>query len=214
MISPFEVWKRTLWRWATPLAFCVANLIVLAVYFQFYAGRVDRLSDQLDETQSRLQSYQEEHAESQAFLASLQDQEQQVDALYVDHFQTEQQRFTSAIREVKRLAREAGLEPSNLSYPSSGKASYDLTGRDIIFGVEGTYRQVRTFINFLELSDQFLTLREVGLNGVSGSNRREPTLSIQLRVSTYFHRRQPEPDTVAASRTTSPAEQESEETES
>ena len=113
MISPFEVWKRTLWRWAAPLAFCVVNLIVLAVYFQFYAGRVDRLSDQLDETQNRLQSYQQEHAQSQAFLGSLQDQEQQVDVLYVDHFQTEQQRFTSAIREVKRLAREAGLQPAS-----------------------------------------------------------------------------------------------------
>lgn len=212
MISPFEVWKRTLWRWAAPLAFCVANLIVLAIYFQFYAGRVDRLSERLDDTQSRLQSYQEEHAESQAFLASLQQQEQQVDALYVDHFQTEQQRFTSAIREVKRLAREAGLQPSNLSYPSSGKASYELAGRDIIFSVEGTYRQMRTFINFLELSDQFLTLREVGLTGSEGGNRKEPRLSIRLRVSTYFHRRQidPAPDTVAASQT----EQESEEAES
>lgn len=187
MISRFEVWRRTLWRWAAPLAFCVVNLVVLWIYFQFYSGRVERLSDELTQTQGYLENYRTELAENKAFLASLEEQEKQVGSLYKDHFQTESERFTAAIREVKRLAREAGLKPSNLSYPYSGKAAYGLSGRDINFSVDGTYRQVRTFINFLELSDHFLTLREVGLTGTSEGNRREPTLGIQLKVTTYFH---------------------------
>lgn len=187
MIGRFEVWRRTLWQWVIPLAFCVVNLIVLAIYFQFYSGRVDRLSTQLSESQGRLESYRAERAASEEFLTRLELQERQVKELYGDHFKTEEERFTAAIREVKRLAREAGLQPSNLAYPQEGEGVYGLSGRDIIFSVQGTYRQVRTFINFLELSDHFLTLREVVLTGVSSGSQREPSLGIRLRVSTYFH---------------------------
>lgn len=187
MTGPFEVWRRTLWLWVAPLVFCVVNLIVLAVYFQVYSGRVETLTVELEESQARFERYRTERGEIEEFLGRLDQQQEQVKELYVEHFQTEEERFTAAIREVKRLARDAGLQPSNLAYPGEDSSTFGLAGRDINFQVDGTYRQVRTFINFLELSDHFLTLREVGLTGVTESNRREPTLGIRLRVSTYFH---------------------------
>lgn len=190
MISRFEVWRRTLWLWVVPLAFCLVGLVALGVYFQFFSGRVERLQSELQGAQQNLDRYRAERADGEAFLLRVQQQQRQVEELYVRQFRTEEERFTAAIQEVKRLARDAGLEPSNLAYPYSGKSTYDLAGRDINFSVEGTYRQVRTFINFLELSDHFLTLREVTLTGVSGEARREPTLGIRLRVTTYFHRQQ------------------------
>ena len=60
-------------------------------------------------------------------------------------------------------------------------AEQGLIQREIQFSVEGTYRQLRTFINFLELTDQFLTLRGVALSE-GGADR----LSIRLQLSTVF----------------------------
>ncbi len=190
MISRFEVWRRTLWLWVVPLAFCAVGLLILAIYMHSFSGRVERLQNQLQASRHSLESYRAQRADGESFLLRVEQQRRQVEELYVRQFRTEEERFTAVIQEVKRLARDAGLEPSNLAYPSSGKSAYDLAGRDINFSVNGTYRQVRTFINFLELSDHFLTLREVTLTGVSDEVRREPTLGINLRVSTYFHRQE------------------------
>lgn len=190
MIGRFEVWRRTLWLWGVPLVFCVVGLLILVLYVHSFSGRVGRLQEQLQSSQQTLERYRAQRADGEAFLLRVEQQQRQVEELYVRQFRTEEERFTAVIQEVKRLARDAGLEPSNLAYPYSGKSTYDLAGRDINFGVEGTYRQVRTFINFLELSDHFLTLREVSLTGVSEENRREPKLGIRLRVSTYFHRQE------------------------
>ena len=59
----------------------------------------------------------------------------------------------------------------------------NLIKRTITFGVDGDYRQLRKFINFLELSHSFLILEEIGLRG---DEQPTPTLRISLRLSTLF----------------------------
>ena len=50
--------------------------------------------------------------------------------------------------------------------------------------MDGTYLELRKFINLLELSDSFLTLEEVTL---AGETRGEgPELNIRLSLSTLF----------------------------
>ena len=71
MISAFDVWRRNLWHWALPAAFCAINLIVLGVYFQVYHGRVERLSNDLETTRSQLEGYRAERSEIEAFLAHI-----------------------------------------------------------------------------------------------------------------------------------------------
>ena len=63
---------------------------------------------------------------------------------------------------------------------------HGLVRRNVNFGVTGTYDQLRTFINFLELTDQFLTLESVNLGG--GAAERDPRLRIRLSLATYFVR--------------------------
>ena len=62
--------------------------------------------------------------------------------------------------------------------------------RSVSFSVDGDYAGLRRFINFLELSDLFLTLEEVSLSGRTGESN---VLRISLRVSTLFLAGSPEP---------------------
>ena len=65
--------------------------------------------------------------------------------------------------EVKDLAKRAGLAPRSITYPEEQIQQYGLIKRSFIFSVEGTYADLRTFINLLELSDSFLTLEDASL---------------------------------------------------
>jgi hypothetical protein len=68
-----------------------------------------------------------------------------------------------------------------VSYPTEPLEAYGLRRRAFVFSVQGTYPDLRKFINLLELSDTFLTLEQVTLSESSGG-----ALGIQLRVSTLF----------------------------
>lgn len=189
MISLFEAWRRNFWLWVLPLGFCVLNLLSYGLYRSAFAGKVERLEQQLASTDSYLAALDEEHSIYVDFLDRVRIHRERTSGLYGDYFQTEAQRFTRVIQEVKRLARQAGLRPSSLSYPRQDFSGYELVQRNISFGVEGTYDQLRSFINLLELADEFLTLQSVNL-GESVANRRDPKLSINLVLSTMFATRE------------------------
>ena len=184
MRSAFDVWQRNLWKWAIPLGVCVLGLVGVAVYYSSFEGRVEVLERRQQRLTENLDAYREESREIAEFLERIELQRQGVRNLYGDHFQTEDSRFTKAILEVRRLARQAGLAPNSFSYPTQSEGG--LVRRDINFSVNGTYRQLRAFINLLELSDQFLTLESITLSGDASRGNQEPTLSIGLRLTTYF----------------------------
>ncbi len=192
MTRPFEAWRRSLALWGLPFLFCLLNLLVLGFYFSFYAGEVERLEERNEIAAGELVEISRRSQDIEAKLDRIEAQDQNIDALYRDHFQTEAERFTRAIQEVKELARDAGLNPTAFGYPQQVLEEEGLIQRQIQFSVEGTYRQLRTFVNFLELTDQFLTLNAVSLSE-SGPDR----LRIRLTLSTVFANR-PLPSAAAA----------------
>ncbi len=181
MRRPFEAWRRSLTLWGLPFIFCLLNLLVLGFYFSFYAGEVERLEQRNEVAESDLAELSRRSAEIEAKLAHIETQRRNIQALHRERFQTEAERFTRAIQEVKELARDAGLNPTSFSYPQRVLPEEGLIERQIQFSVDGTYRQMRTFINFLELTDQFLTLNSVSLTE-GGPDR----LRIRLQLSTVF----------------------------
>lgn len=185
MKSPFERWRRTLWVWIVPLAFCILNLLGIAVYRTAYAGDVEGLERRYLASVEELEGLRRQSAGIEAALEQIEEQRQGIEHLYDGYFQTEPERFTRAVAEVKRLAREAGLDPTAFSYPLEDLNQTDLVRRGIGFSVEGTYRQLRTFINFLELTDQFLTLNSITLSE-TGADSNNPRLNIRMKLSTIF----------------------------
>lgn len=180
MRGPFEAWQRTVWLWSLPLAFCVLNLLIFAFYHSFYAGEVERLDALYHQGEKDLTVLTAETQQIESFLARIDNQQDDIRALYEDRFQTQSERFLKAILEVRRLASEAGLRPTSFSYPQVEAGR--LVQRRIQFAVQGTYQQLRTFINFLELTDQFVALDSVSLAETGTAD----ILGIQLQLSTVF----------------------------
>ena len=187
MSSLFDAWRRHLWLWVLPVGFCLLNLLAVAFYSSSFAGQVERLERRYQADNETLAAIRDEQAVIKDFLAKVDVHREQVLALHRERFQTEEERFTRVILEAKKLARQAGLRPTSLSYPRKSLAGHDLIQRNINFSVKGTYDQLRTFINFLELTEHFITLSSVSL-GESGKDSRDPTLNIRLVLSTIFTR--------------------------
>ena len=180
-----DVWRERPWIWIVPLAFVALNLLVFGVYRARYAGGVEKLEARYEQDAGVLAQLQESVAQAEGLLARSQRQQEEIDLLYSAHFATESERFTALLREVRTLARTAGLDPGSYTYPETELEDFSLVQRQVNFGVEGTYEQLRTFLNLLELSDQFVTLETVALGG-SSTGTSSPVLSVRLSLITYF----------------------------
>ena len=184
MIDQLEIWRRRSWVWWLPLLFVVVNIGSILFFQTTFAGQLDKLENNYDKQAEQLGEYKEEVERIDQFLDQVKDQERMVSSLYRDHFGTESERFTRVLREIRTLARRAGLDPKSFSYPGGEIGEYELNRLGIRFSVDGTYDQLRTFINFLELTDQFLTLESITLAG--GKGDRDARLQIRFNVSTMF----------------------------
>jgi Tfp pilus assembly protein PilO len=180
-------WRARWWTWALPLAVVIANAVVLAVHPGRTGAGFAEMERELDAESRALAALGVKERQVETVLAAARSSRHALDELYQHRFSTQAERLTQLITEVKRLAQRAGLEPASISYPEETLGAYGLVRMSLVFGVEGTYAQLRTLVNLLELSDLFLVLERVALQGGSES----PTLRISLRISTFFV---PEPD--------------------
>jgi Tfp pilus assembly protein PilO len=184
MRSRDEIWRLRLWVWVPALLFFLANATAYVVYRFGFADRVESLEASLAETQKKLAPLATQRAHLERLIQRSQRNEVEIRRLYDERFSTRSQRLILVTAEVKQLARKAGLEPLSITYPQQPIEEYGLIKRSFTFSVDGTYLELRKFINLLELSDSFLTLEEVTL---AGETRGEgPELNIRLSLSTLF----------------------------
>lgn len=181
-----DAWQRRLVTWVIPLAFCAVNAIGIAAFQIHFSGNVEVLASVKESALAELAELESERRTAEKFLEKVDERHRLLTSLYEDYFDTEQDRLTAAIREAKRLAHQAGLAPKTITYPNTQLAEGELQQMQIIFPVLGTYSQLRTFMNFLELTDQFLTLEGISLDGSVDRAGQEPQLSVQLQLSTVF----------------------------
>jgi Tfp pilus assembly protein PilO len=180
--SPGEIWRQRLWIWVPALVFFLLNAGAFAVYKLGYAGRVESLQETLDDQQRQLQQSAAQQRSTQAMLDRVRTNEQQVEQLYSERLSTRSRRLTGIMSEVEELARKSGLVPRAYSYPEEDIQEFGLVRRSFVFSVEGTYVELRKFINLLEVSPSFLSLDEVSLVG----NNQGQELQINLSLSTLF----------------------------
>lgn len=182
MRNSLETWTRNLWIWLLPILVLAINLLLLTVYQTSFAARRASLENISERAGMRLERLAKYRGDLQQFLVQFESQKQAIESIYEEHFATEAERFTSLLREVRQLARQAGLAPDSFSYPREDLDEEGLVRRNVTFSVSGNYEQVRRLINFLELSDQFITLEQIELSGDAGSDR----LGIRLSLSSLF----------------------------
>ena len=181
-----DIWRQRLWIWLPAALFFIANLVAFGVYRLGYAGDVQSLERSLKERQGELHEVEAHRAERQRLIGGASRNRELVSQLYDQRFSTRRRRLTEITAAVKKLARQAGLEPRELSYPEEAIEDFGLVKRSFVFGVNGDDQELRRFINLLELSDYFLTLEEVTLSGEGEGEGAE--LRINLKLSTLFSR--------------------------
>jgi len=177
-----SIWRRGLALWLPALVFFLANAAALAVYPLRFAGRTEVTAEEIGEAREELSALRQERLDLEGETLAIAGGRTAVNALYRDRLSTESARLTRVIAEVKDLATRAGLQPTTINYPTEPIEELGLRERSFVFGVEGTYGDLRKLINLLELSESFLILDRVELAGTPGAGR----LAIQLRLSTLF----------------------------
>lgn len=178
-----DVWGLRVWVWLPALLFFLANATAFVVYFGF-ADRVRSLEASLEETRKNLEPMAAKRTNLERLIQRSQRNDVEIRRLYDDRFSTRSQSLTLRTSELRRLARTAGLEPQSITYDEDKIDTYGLIKRSYAFPVDGTYLELRKFINLLELSPSFFTLEEVTLAGEQGDEG--PELRIRLLISTLF----------------------------
>ena len=181
-----EIWRQRLWIWLPALLFFLANAVAFSVYRFGYAGQVQSLESDMESVREQLKPLEQKRIVLERRLQRARAAETEVQNLYSDRFSTRSQRLTRIMNEVKTLARQAGLNPKSISYPTQDIEDYGLEKRSFVFSVAGTYSEFRQFLNLLELTDSFLTLEAVTLSEEGGDEG--PELQMNLTLSTLFAR--------------------------
>lgn len=175
---------RRMWIWVPAALFLLANLVAFGIYQAVFADEAAVSQSRLDEAETQLAELQDQRRQLERYLERAEGTLERVHQLYETDLAPERQRLTAILREVRRLAAEANLEPQSTSYPREELEDYGLTKRTFVFTVQGAYFDLRKLINSLELSEYFLTLEDVGLSEATG--RSGGQLTIALRLSTLF----------------------------
>ena len=175
---------RRMWIWIPATLFLLANLVAFGIYQAVFADEAAVSQSRLDEAEAQLAELRDQRRQLERYLDRAEGTLDRVHELYESDLAPERQRLTTILREVRRLAAEANLEPQANRYQREELEAYGLAKRTFTFTVQGAYFDLRKLINSLELSEYFLTLEDVGLSETTG--RSGSQLTISLRMSTLF----------------------------
>lgn len=177
-----ERWRRHLPLWGIPLFLVAVNLVWLTLFQGGFRVRAAALDKALERERAAGAEAKSRRAAFEQLWSTAADNRERVERLYEEGFSTERARFTETVRLIKDLVSRAGLEPESIGYPEDTLEEYGLVRRSVVFRVEGTYADLRTFLHLLELTPAFITVNEIQVS--EGSKGRG--LSISLRLSTLF----------------------------
>lgn len=174
-----------------------ANTIFFFTYRVQYQSRLTDLDERLAEAQKQLDEARGARMRTEQAYRSYKQIEADVRRIYDGYWATQAERLAAMIAEVKRLTVASSLVPASISFSStevkvdSGPPGTTTSRRrgdpigatevGIEFGVEGTYPHVRRLINLLELSDQFVIIKQIGLSAREGDR-----LLLNLHLKTLF----------------------------
>ena len=164
-----------------------ANTIFFFTYRVQYENRLRSLDDQRDTVKAELDAAKHSRVVAEQQLAGYHKVEKDIRQIYDDEWSTQNERLTPFIGEVMRLATASQLVPRSYAFGGNQARGVAKTQSanalevSIGFPVEGTYQQVRTLINRLETSDQFIIIDQITLGSENGDK-----LNMTIRVKTLF----------------------------
>ncbi len=187
------MWRQHKYSLLVIAALLLGNIFFFFTYRVQYQSRLQDLENRKSEALGRLHDAQRSRASAEQQLASYDKIRADLQTLYNERWSTQQQRFALLFEEVKRLATASKFDPHSFAFSRSADsndaarneaaAAAGNTVVSVAFTVEGTYDQMRRLINLLELSDQFVIIDGISLNGGSDAEKK---LTMSIRLKTFF----------------------------
>jgi len=179
----WERWRARTGKWGPALVLLLVNLSLLFAYRLALTVRVANREAALETQRQQLADLESERDRLGVALATARRTSDEIEQMRTDRFGTQAGRLTATMLRVKQLARDSGLRGlETISYPEEGVEEFGLVKKSFIFGVNGTYQQLRRFVNLLEVHESFLTLEEIQVAEDSAAGQ----LKIRVRLATMF----------------------------
>ena len=173
------------------LLFLLLGVGLLVAYRATVGVRVGDRQAAVEQHQGELDGLHTERTRLEAALARARKTAGDIGDLEKVRLGTQSTRLTATMARVKQLARDAGLDGVDaISYVDHPVEGFDLLQKSIVFSAQGSYAELRRFINLLELSDSFLTLDKIRVSGDDGDHQ----LRLELQLSTLFEQPQQQPE--------------------
>jgi hypothetical protein len=175
-------WERRA-IWLPAACFVLLGIGLLAGYEAALAGRLGLQAGALERRREQLDEVAKRRRDAETLVARARSTRAAIDELYGKRMGEEAARLTAVMLEVKHLARQAGLGGMEaINYIDQPVQGLPLVRKSITFAADGTYDDLRAFINLLELSPSFLSLDEIRVEDPGAGGR----LRMQVRLSTLF----------------------------
>ena len=104
-----------------------------------------------------------------------------VEMVFDDLLSSKQERMTAIQREVRKLAKDRGLDPERISYSADPIKDTGLVRFTVSFPLEGEYATLQDFVKAVEESKNFLIVEQVHIDE-SNTNK----LKLMVELATYF----------------------------
>jgi Tfp pilus assembly protein PilO len=167
-----------------------ALLAVLVLNLLFYVGltrpRLDQASGSratLGEEERRLRAEERRMAEERRRLSFAHCVEHDLDRFFEEVIQTKEERMTRVQKAVRDLAVAFRMNPENIAYQAHEDRRTGIVEFGVSFPLQGSYENLRQFLQHVEASEHFLVVDAISLEG---SPEGGVTLQLVIRLSTFF----------------------------
>lgn len=183
MIRAGELWWQRRRLWLPGAVVVLVALLALLGYRLALAGRVGLEAGEVRERREELAELSARRRAAEDLLRRARANRAALDSMYGERLGAQSRRLTAVMLQVRQLARQAGLTGVRaIDYGDLMVKDLPLRRKSIGFSAVGSYEQLRSFINLLELADSFLTLEEIQVSDSSQTGQ----LGLQIRLSTLF----------------------------
>ncbi len=160
------------------------NVAFFLTYRVRYEQRIEALDVTLDQANERLDAARGRKAAADQTLTGFKATTADIQRIYDEVWSTPQQRLTSMILEIRDLENRSRMIPRSTSFSQTvEKKEFGTRSMSMTFAVQGTYAQMRQFINLLELSEHFVVIDQVALTDTSNDSQ---LLNLNIQIRTLF----------------------------
>jgi Tfp pilus assembly protein PilO len=175
--------RRPLWRRLTAPAvgLLAVNLAVFAAHTLPRSLRVRSATERSAEARAELERTRRVNATLRAEAEAIRANAADAERFFRDMVGSERSDLLPLLEDVERMAREPGLKPGRRSFTPEPVRGSELTRVKVTLPLEGSYRQLVSFLGRVEGSSRFLTVDRVSLRGGDAG-----PATLQVELSAYF----------------------------